>query len=363
MKTFKDTSMLFLVAALLSAVWTGMCVADDFPSLELRLETQRQELLPGESVIITLEITNTGTKDARRWAYIAPGSRREFKFTWSDAQGRKIETRVAEGGGRPEMDPLKPGESYISRINLVEAFHFFYGTRPGKYALWVEYIPERQWKDTETPVLAKSNVLTFHVEPLDIVAVKSVETEFLDLGYDTPRKKKTTFEVFVHKGSKSYRLYWKKTAFSPFLISDNVIPEMFDMKVDGYGNTHVWYQTTDGAFYRYIRRNSTNRPPEDPERGKVYPYPRFVPPLKENETERLDLPNNYMPQFKFVKGKVWIDFVPPPRPDTDGEEPRLHPPVRVPPPSPFPWYLIIIGVVVVVGAIAAVSAIHFRRKR
>ena len=32
-------------------------------------------------------------------------------------------------------------------------------------------------------------------------------------------------------------------------------------------------------------------------------------------------------------------------------------------PSPFPWYLIIIGAVIVVGAIAAVSVIHFRRKR
>ena len=32
-------------------------------------------------------------------------------------------------------------------------------------------------------------------------------------------------------------------------------------------------------------------------------------------------------------------------------------------PAQFPWYLIIIGAVIVVGAIAAVSVIHFRRKR
>ena len=342
MKTFKAISMLLLIVTLLSTFGAGVCAADDFPSLELRLATDSETRIVGEIVPAILEMTNKGTKDAPRWSCISPGALEEFQFRMADSEGNQLkkgETHMSKPPVPIMRNPLKPGQTSVYYNVFIPGCFFEHNDPgvfplPGEYKIWCEYIPEIR-KRPDAPVVAKSNVLTFHVEPLDIVAVKSIETEFLDLGYDTPHKKKTTFKVFAHKGSQSYRLYWEKAFFPPFQISDNVIPEMFDMKVDGYGNTHVWYQTTDGAFLYYIRRNFTEPPnlSRMPLPEGYLPEP-LLPENKENNWEILDVPAGYLPAFKTAEDKVEIEYVPAPPEDTDGEEPRLPPPVRVPPPEP-----------------------------
>jgi len=311
----------------------GVCVADDFSSLELRLEAQRQELLPGEHVIITLEITNTGTKDTRLLEFVTPGLR-EFKFTLADAQGREILSRVNEGRRQERL--LKPGESFTSRFDLADAYHFNCRTNPGKYALWVEYIPERQWKNTEIPVLAQSNVLEFDVRAPTIIEEESVKKKFqwLSSGSGSMLLEKK-FKVFVHRGKDSNRLYWTRlwglkdesNVWSYIRIADNVKPGSFDMAVDDYGNTHVWYQTANGDFHRFTKWNTSQH----------YPGHYPGPPVRfgGKEWEDLDdVPEGCVPRFNVKEDRVEIEYVSAPPKDADGEEPRLPPPVRVQPPEP-----------------------------
>jgi len=325
-----------LKLVLLFVGWGSLnAFAEDYPQYAVRLATDSETRIVGEIAPAILEMTNEGTKDAPRWSCISPGALEEFQFRMADSEGNQLKRRNRYDPDPPVpimRNPLKPGQTSVYYNVFIPGCFFEHNDPgvfplPGEYKIWCEYIPEIR-KRPDAPVVAKSNVLTFHVESLDIVAVKSIETEFLDLGYDTPRKKKTTFKVFAHKGSQSYRLYWEKAFFSPCQISDNVTPEMFDMKIDGYGNTHVWYQTTDGAFLYYIRRNFTE-PPQlrrmpPPEQGYL-PEP-LLPENKENNWDLLDVPAGYLPAFKTAKDRVEIEFVAAPHEDADGEEPRLPPP-------------------------------------
>jgi hypothetical protein len=223
-----------------------------------------------------------------------------------DAKGKELELWNLLDPAIQILDqPLRPGEKAVYNNVLIPRFFFYlnlggYFPSAGEYSVWIEYVPENRERP-DAPVAAKSNILKFHVEPLNVIAEKKIESEYLDLGSDPVTKYKGYFKAFVHKGEKSNRLYCRDNELAPFQISDNVVPEKFDMKVDRYGDMHIWYQTTSGHFLYYLHRNSIQPPPET----------RRIPQeLEEHNWEILDVPPNYLPQFKVIEGRVLIDYIP-----------------------------------------------------
>jgi hypothetical protein len=325
--------------------------AEDVPRLSIEILTEKPTVITNEIAYLTVYLKNTGTADAIHWNRIGSP---EFRFRMTDSTGKELEWDRGPVAEAIVRSPIKPGERVVY-TNVTFAEHFFaYGLgqgeipEPGEYSVWCEYTPGRDI-NPDAPVVAKSNVVTFHVEAPNIISEKHVDAD--------PARR---FTVFLHKGKDSQRLYWRGGG-ACFEIAADVVPDEYDMVVDKYCNTHVLYQTTDGKYFQYIRRNSTQRPPEDPLRNKVYPYPKSVPDLLETENNWLDVPAGYKPRLKLIEGTAIIEYVPETQPPDAEQSPIGGSPQAAQSQasatqseSAFPWYgyaLIVIGVLVIGGAI------------
>lgn len=338
------------------------------PVLSIEILTEKPTVVTNERAYLTVYLTNTGTTDAIHWNVIGTP---EFRFKMTDSTGKELEWDRGPVAEAIVRSPIKPGERVVY-TNVTVAEHFFahnlegFFPKPGDYTVWCEYTPGKD-KNPDAPVVSKSNVITFHVESPNIVSEKHIDTEYLNIGDSRITKHEAvTFVAFLHKGKDSQRLYWTR-GYSSYEIAANVIPDKYEMTVDKYGNTHVVYQTIDGKYFYFIRRNSTQRPPEDPLRNKIYPYPKSVPDLLETENNWLDVPAGYKPRLKLIEGTAIIEYIPETQPpdieptpaDSTPQPPPAPPQVGVSQQTPaaqstaWPWYayaLIALGVLIIGGA-------------